>query len=265
MTNEEYSNLYAKQHARYERRAYPIFLKALHEQITPTLKWITENQSVEVPLDALVVPAIWRTPMVEVYEMIGMLAAKREYFFMRDAEKGVLDFLVAKWREIFYFYSINYAYRIENELSETTKEEIRRALTTAYELNLNTDQTAALIRKQVYNQISRSRAVMIARTETNTAASLGKMTGGKSWLEEQGQKGYKEFIGRADERERHTHFELNNDIIPIDEPFKFGTEYAQYPGDVTLSAGERINCRCTFLIMSQRRYERIIAGRNTTA
>ena len=236
----------------------------MHEQITPTLKWVTENQSVEVPLDALVVPSVWRNPMVEVYEMIGMLAAKREYFFMRDAEKGVLDFLVAKWREIFYFYSINYAYRIENELSETTKEEIRRALTMAYELNLNADQTAALIRKQVYNQISRSRAVMIARTETNTAASLGKMTGGKSWLEEQGQKGYKEFIGRADERERHTHFELNNDIIPIDEPFKFGTEYAQYPGDVNLSAGERINCRCTFLIMSQRRYDRIIAGRNTT-
>ena len=274
MTNEEYSNLYAKQHARYERRAYPIFLKALHEQITPTLKWITENQSVEVPLDALVVPAIWRTPMVEVYEMIGMLAAKREYFFMRDAEKGVLDFLVAKWREIFYFYSINYAYRIENELSETTKEEIRRALTTAYELNLNTDQTAALIRKQVYNQISRSRAVMIARTETTTAASLGKETGAKSWLSEQNQQGYKQWIGREDSRERGRetdtmHGHLNDQIIPIDEKFTFTdakgiTSYGTMPGDVNLPANQRINCRCSLIYMSQRRYERIIAGRNTT-
>lgn len=261
MTNEEYSALYAKQHKRYERRAYPIFLRALHEQIQPTLTWIKDNNDVTPPLDALVVPAIWRKPMVEVYEMIGNLAARREYFYMRSTDKGVLDFLVNEWRVIFYNYAINYAYRIENELSETTKETIRRSLAESYELGYNADQTAAYIRKRVYNEISRSRAVMISRTESNTAASLGKMTGGKQWLKEQNQQGYKEFIGREDERERHTHFELNNDIIPIDEPFKFGTEYAQYPGDVNLSARERINCRCTFIIMSARRYERLQAER----
>jgi len=262
MTNEEYSNLYAKQHARYERRAYPIFLRALHEQIQPTIDWIKVNGPDNPPLDALVVPAIWRDPMVEVYQMIGMLAARREYFFMRNTDKGALDFLIEAWRQVFYTYAINYAYRQESELSETTKNEIRYALSVAYDNNLNTDETAAYIRKRVYNEISRSRAVMIARTETGTAASLGKMTGGKSWLSEQGQKGYKEFIGRADERERHTHWELNNDIIPIDEPFKFGTDLAQFPCDVNLSAAERINCRCSFLIMSERRYNRLMAERS---
>lgn len=259
MTNEEYSNLYAKQHARYERRAYPIFLRALHEQIALTIKWISDNQDVNPPLDALVVPAIWRKPMVEVYEMIGLLSARREYFFMRSTDKGALDFLIEVWRQEFYMYAINYAYRIENELSETTKEEIRYALSVAFDNNLNSDQTAAYIRKRVYNEISRSRAVMIARTETTTASNLGKEKGARQWLKETDQKGYKQWIGREDERERHTHWELNNDIIPIDQDWNVGQDLANMPGDVRLSAGNRINCRCTQIFMSQRRYERLMA------
>lgn len=271
MTNEEYSNIYAKQHRIYERRAYPTFLRALHEQVQPTIDWIKVNGAQNPPLDALVVPAIWRDPMVEVYQMIGMLAARREYFFMRNTEKGVLDFLIEAWRQVFYTYAINYSYRIENELSETTKEEIRYALSVAYDNNMNADETASYIRKKVYNEISRSRAVMIARTETTTAASLGKDTGARSWLKEQDQKGYKQWIGREDSRERGRetdtmHWHLNDQIIPIDDNFVFTdpngvTSYAAMPGSTDLPANQRINCRCTLIYMSQRRYERLMAER----
>lgn len=250
--NERYSNLYAKQHRIYERRAYPIFLRALHDQVAPTLKWITDNQDVNPPLDALVVPGIWRSPMIEVYEMIGTLSARREYFYMRNTDKGVLDFIITAWRQIFYTYAINYAYRIENELSETTKEEIRKALAYSYENSLNADQTASHIRSRVYNEISRSRAVMIARTETTTAASLGKETGARQWLADQGQQGYKQWIGREDDRERGRetdtmHWHLNDQIIPIDDKFVFTdtngiTSYGLMPGDVNLPANQRINC-----------------------
>lgn len=274
MTASEYAALYAKQHARYERRAYPIFLNALHKQVQPTIDWITKQNEVNPPLDALVVPAIWRPAMVDVYNMIGMLAAKREYYSMRNLEKGVLDFLIEKWRQIFYTYAINYAYRVESELSETTKDRIRTALAAAYELNLNADQTAALIRKQVYNQISRSRAVMIARTETTTAASLGKDTGARQWLSDNNQQGYKQWIGREDARERGRetdtmHWHLNDTIIPIDDNFTFTdengvTSFAQMPGSTNLPANQRINCRCSLIYMSQRRYERIQAERDQT-
>lgn len=269
MNNEEYSDIYAKQHRIYERRAYPIFLRALHEQVQPTIDWIKVNGSTNPPLDALVVPAIWRDPMVEVYQMIGMLAARREYFFMRNTDKGALDFLIEAWRQVFYYYAINYAYRQENELSETTKNEIRYALSVAYDNNLNTDETVAYIRKRIYNEISRSRAVMIARTETTTAASLGKETGARQWLADQGQQGYKQWIGREDDRERGRetdtmHWHLNDQIIPIDDKFVFTdangiTSYGLMPGDVNLPANQRINCRCTLIYMSQRRYERIMA------
>lgn len=272
MTNEEYSNRYARQHARYERRAKPIFLDALHKQVQPTIDWIVNQQETHPPLDALVVPAIWRPAMVEVYNMIGMLAARREYFYMRSTDKGVLDFLVEKWRQIFYTYAINYAYRQENELSETTKEEIRKALAYSYEQNYNADESAAYIRKVVYNQISRDRAVLIARTETTTAASLGKMTGAKQYLTDTNQQGYKQWIGRADARERgretdSMHWALNDTIIPMDEDFEFTdangvTSYGQMPGDTRLPANQRCNCRCTTIFMTQRRYERLIAARD---
>ncbi len=279
MTNEEYSNTYAKQHAIYERRVKPIFLRALHEQIQPVLDWIKVNPTDYAfkypPLDALVVPAIWRKPMVEAYEMIGTLAARREYFFMRNTDKGALDFLIEAWRQVFYMYAVNYSYRIENELSETTKQEIRYALSVAFDNNMNADETASYIRKRVYNEISRSRAVMIARTETTTAASLGKETGARSWLKEQEQTGYKQWIGREDSRERGRetdtmHWHLNDQIIPIDEKFTFTdadgvTSYGLMPGDTSLPANQRIQCRCTLIYMSARRYERIIAEGNTTA
>lgn len=262
MTTEEYSNRYAKQHAIYERRAYPVFLRALHDQVQPSIDWIVKQQEVNPPLDALVVPAIWRKPMIEVYQMIGMLAAKREYFNMVATDKGVLDFLVAKWRAIFYEYALNYSYRIENELSETTKETIRRTLAVAYEMNLNADQTAALIRKQVYNEISRSRAVMISRTETSTAANLGKDVGARQWLSDNDQKGYKQYIGREDSRERGRttdtmHWHLNDTIIPIDDNFTFTdengvTSYAPMPGSTTLPANQRINCFIPDSITSQK-------------
>lgn len=195
--------------------------------------------------------------MQQAYELVATTAARREYYWMRNTEnKAILDFLVDAWRAIFMDYATNYSYRIMNELSETTKEEIRKALSEAYELQLNSDQTASYIRKKVGREISRSRAVLIARTESATAANLGKMTGAKSWLEEAGEKGYKQWIGRV-VNERSTHLALNDTIIPIDDDFFVGGERALAPGDTRLSAAERCNCRCTVQYMSERRYRRM--------
>jgi hypothetical protein len=51
---------------------------------------------------------------------------------------------------------------------------------------------------------------------------------------------------QRDERVRVTSFHtaVTGKKIPIDEPFKGGGQSAEYPGDVTLDVGERINCRC---------------------
>jgi hypothetical protein len=249
---------------------YPIFLSALRKQIEPVLAWVAEF-GINPPLDALIKPSVFRIPIRQAYEIVGTLAAKREYYYMREMEgKGFIDFLVDKWRALFNDYATTYAYRIENDLSETTKEEIRIALRYAYENTLNANQTAAYIRKSVYNEISRTRAVMIARTEATTASNLGKEIGAKEWLKETGQAGYKQWLGRGDSRERgfgtdHGHWDLNNDIIPIEQDWtlvdgKGVVSHGQRPGDTRLPANQRIRCRCTQLFMSARRYERMQRG-----
>lgn len=256
------SELYEKQHERYAKRVYPLFLRALVEQIQPTLEFIRRTGNTQPPLDLLVNPRVFIKPLNEAYQITGELAAKREYYSIRTAEtKAISDVLLDAWRAIFYDYSTNYAYRIINELAETTKEEIRRALAYSYDNGYNADRTATYIRNSVGRNIARSRAVLISRTETATAANLGKITGAKSWLKEQGEEGYKEWIGRNDGRERHTHVAMNGVIIPIDEDFNVDGEKASTPGDVRLSAGERCNCRCSVIYMSKRRYDRMMASK----
>lgn len=263
------SELYEQQHERYTKGVYPIFLKALKQELAPTIEFIRRTGNTEPPLDILVNPNIWIRPMQDAYELVGTLAAKREYYAIRgaDQQKRILDFLIDAWRAIFLDYATNYAYRIDNELSETTKEEIRKALREGYEMGLNADRMATYIRRKVGGQISRARAVIISRTETATAANLGKRTGAESWLKETGQQGYKQWIGREDARERGRetdtmHWRLNNTILPIDEPFTFTdpegvTSRGMMPGDTNLPANQRINCRCTLVYMSERRYRRI--------
>lgn len=255
------SELYEKQLERYAKRTYPIFIRALVEQVQPTLEFIRRTENTDPPLDILVDPNIWIRPMQQAYELVATTAARREYYWMRNIEnKAILDFLIDAWRAVFMDYSTNYAYRIMNELSETTREEIRRALKESYDQNLNANQTATYIRKRVGREIPRSRAVLIARTESATAANLGKLTGAKSWLEESGQEGYKQWIGRV-VNERSTHLALNDTIIPMDEDFMVGGEKATAPGDTRLSADERCNCRCTVIYMSKRRYDRMQAAK----
>jgi len=255
-------DLYEKQLKRYAVRTYPIFLRALQSQVNPVVEYIRRTGNVDPPLDILVIPNVFIRPIQQSYEMVGLLSAKRQFYLMQRTEnKAAIDFLIDAWKAIFLDYATNYAYRIDNELSETTKEEIRRALAEAYEQGLNADKTATYIREKVGRKISRSRAVLISRTESATAANLGKRTGAESWLSENNEKGYKQWIGRNDGRERITHIELNDDIIPMEQDFRVGNDKGQYPGDVRLSADERCNCRCTVIYLSERRYNRMMEER----
>ena len=256
-------NIYAGQHLLYAKRIRPIFLNALQRQIEPVIQWLEANLG-DPPLDALLDSKIFRLPMVSAYGMVGQLSAKRSYYLMRESEGGikasVIDLFIDLWAKIFRDYALNYAYRIENELTETTKEEIRRSLAEGRELGYNNFRLATLMRKNVQGQISRSRAILIALTESTTASNLGAEEGAKSWLKEQGQKGYQQWLGRDDGKERHTHVALNDKIIPIGDKWNVGGEFAYMPGDTKLSAKERCKCRCTRLFMSERRYLRMQAN-----
>lgn len=250
--------IYQKQHKLYAKRIRPLFLSAIRKQIKPVIDWMETFQTLNPPLDALVPSDVFRVPYKQAFDMVGITAAKREYYYMQGNDsKGVLDFLVNKWRILFNSYALDYAYRIENELTETTKQSIRDALQKAYDEGLNADRAITLIKKYALGQISRFRATLISRTETTTISNYAKEVGARDWLAEQGQKGYKQWIGRNDGHERRSHILLNDMIIPIDDKFNVGGIPADRPGDLNLSAKERIQCRCTLIYMSERRYNRM--------
>lgn len=57
---------------------------------------------------------------------------------------------------------------------------------------------------------------------------------------------HKRWNTQGDEKVRRTafHNSVNGKVVPIDSVFKGGGQVAEYPSDVTLDVGERINCRC---------------------
>lgn len=257
---QQIATLFAREHRNYEKRIRPIFLNAVRRNATSALNWIDVNGANDVPLTLLVVPEDWINPIRQAYALVSNLAAKREFYYQKRI-KADIDILLDVWREIFGEYATAYAYRIMNELAETTRETIREAIKEGFDLRLNGSQLASYIRRRVMGVISRTRANTIARTEATTAANLGKEQGAKSYFDQNGTKGYKEWITRLDGRERHTHQMADDTIIPIDDMYDVGNEKALRPGDINLSGKERINCRCTQIFMSAERYRRIQANK----
>lgn len=254
---QQIAHTFAREHRNYEKRIRPIFLNAVRANATNALNWIEVNGADNVPLDLLVNSSDWINPMVNAYSLVSNLAAKREYYYQKRVKATEIDILINVWYEIFRNYATQYAYRIMNELTDTTKESIRDAIAEGFELRLNGSQLASYIRKRVLGVISRNRANTIARTEATTAANLGKSQGAKSYFEQQGEQGYKEWITRIDGKERIAHHIENETIIPIDEDYIVGGELAAMPGDTRLSGSQRCNCRCTQIFMSAERYRRI--------
>jgi len=126
-----------------------------------------------------------------------------------------------------------------SNINSTTVDKIILQTTAAMEAGANAnDLQQAIIDTGVF---SPSRALMLSRTITGTAANLGQISGAinvgatdKTW-------------STATFEVRKSHQAMNNKTIPIDEFFIVGGHKAMFPLDNRLPPGERVNCRCTLL------------------
>jgi hypothetical protein len=137
------------------------------------------------------------------------------------------------------------------DITNTTKEQIRRFLIQSAEQNLTLPQTIALLRT---SGITDYRAELIARTETGRAANIGSMVGATST----GLVTIKEWIAARDNRTRreprdHTdHLIMDGTKLPMEKQFQvpnnqvgLGYELMDHPCDSKASAANVCNCRCT--------------------
>lgn len=256
---------YAKQHKIAEKQLLPIFRTALYKSIEPVIKWVEIMGIDGVNPGELINKGVWIDAYEKAYNLIGLKFARREYYWQRkqeglteQEEKATgIGFLIDIWNGKLRDFALQYTYNIQQELNDYTVQIIRRALGDAGSLELDQFGRVRFFIKDLKEKM-RARSLVISRTEATRTSNLGKELGARSWIDESGQQGYKMWLGRNDNRERDSHLEENNTIIPIDELYSVGGEQCERPGDIALSASQSINCRCSQSLMSQNRYNQLL-------
>jgi len=248
-------------HKTAEKQLLPLFRKSIMQSIQPVMTYAELEGTDNIPVEQLINRNVWQSVYQRAYEITGMKMAKSEYYRQRKNEPtatkaSAIDFLVDVWSGKLKDYALQYVYQIQRELNDTTVEMIRRALGDVADLDMNREGRVRLFLKGLGHR-AKMRAGTISRTEVTTIANLGKSIAAQSWVDEQGGGGYHVWLGRI-ANERQSHLDANNTILPLSEPYTVGGEIAERPGDVHLSAKERINCRCTQSIMTANRYNRYV-------
>lgn len=90
--------------------------------------------------------------------------------------------------------------------------------------------------------LSNDRAMFISECEANSILNYRQYSKAVK-----AGKTKKKWIDIGDKRERKTHLEVGETILPIDEPFSVGDSLLQFPKDTSLgaSADEIVNFRCS--------------------
>lgn len=118
------------------------------------------------------------------------------------------------------------------QVTDTTKQAIRDAL----EAGLKEGESIDQLRKRIEDSgaFARSRAELIARTETTRVTNGAQMDATQNIARELGVAATKTWVATRDSRVRDSHLMMDGETVPIDGTFPNGREA---PGEP--------NCRCT--------------------
>lgn len=142
------------------------------------------------------------------------------------------------------------------EINKTTFNILRRNLMATISQDITDGKTMREMAKdlvdiadEVYDNMSASRAMLIARTETATTVNAGQFI---TYSNEGVEK--KQWMSALDDRTRgmyqddeFDHVHADGEEVNINQPFMATGEALMYPGDPNGSAGNNCNCRCVVL------------------
>jgi hypothetical protein len=242
---QDYRKLYANALKQYS----PKFKKELQNQVNTYCRTLDYNKISDKAL---------KKTIYKLHLAMGTKMALISESAVKKSVKGVyvpMEFKSAK-TDAFQYAIIQVLQndgldQLAADITETTKEQIRRFLIQSAEQNLTLPQTIALLRT---SGITDYRAELIARTETGRAANIGSMVGATST----GLVTIKEWIAARDNRTRreprdHTdHLIMDGTKLPMEKQFQvpnnqvgLGYELMDHPCDSKASAANVCNCRCT--------------------
>jgi hypothetical protein len=101
--------------------------------------------------------------------------------------------------------------------------------------------------RQKFNGLADYQARRIVRTEATNAANYATEQAALNLFP--GQDMTKTWRSGYDARVRPAHQAANGQIVPFNSKFSVGGESLQRPGDPSASAGNRINCRCSMIVL----------------
>ena len=141
------------------------------------------------------------------------------------------------------------------DMDEVTVKELRRVLGASI---AEGDGLQVQIKKMIaasdelFFDMSKSRAELIARTESCTTINAGSTELYKA--EGITMKGW---LSVQDERTRDAHLLMDGVVVPIDEKFEVPATsqsegaFMDYPGDASAPAAQTCNCRCTIFALTK--------------
>ena len=247
---QDYRKLYANALKQYS----PKFKKELQNQVNTYCRTLDYN--------AISDKAIKKT-IQKLHLAMGVKMAQISSKVVKRSVKGHYEALEVKSAEtdLFSYTILQYLQtqgidQLAYDITNTTKDQIRRYLVQSAEQNLTLPETIVLLRGA---GITDYRAELIARTETGRAANIGSMVGATST----GLVTVKEWIAAKDNRTRRIprdqfdHLNMDGTKIPMDATFKLqnkkgGFDLMLHPCDSSGSAGDVCNCRCTLGYEAQR-------------
>jgi len=116
--------------------------------------------------------------------------------------------------------------------------------------NMTLPQIAKLVSDK-FLPISRSRAALIARTETHNAASYANHAYHLQVEADLGTKMIKRWAATNDARTRSAHAAANGQTVDMAESFIVGGAQMEFAGDSKGGAKNVINCRCVILYVDE--------------
>jgi len=249
MSSEEWT----KAHGRYEKYAKPIFNRALKESYAPLLTMlpIINYDNYQSLIRSNINQLAMNQAYLKVYTKVGLVHGNRiGRELNREQKRYVRDLYESTFlRSIYEWVQTNLGQRIV-DVNEYTIELIQQLVTDSIDRNYSVSQLRAYLQRSLNSpKFTRVRALRIARTETTTAANHGSfVAAGESDLVLD-----KEWIAVMDERTRHDHRIENGQTAPKEENFKMANgDLLLFPGDPKGSAGQVINCRCSYAWVPRR-------------
>jgi hypothetical protein len=250
----KYHKTYLKLHKEYEAYAYPIIKKALDEQTGVVADFVNEDNfdDIELYIQFLVQQKPLYDGLEKIYTKVGVSAATFSYDYIRNSvPKTKKDFIIDFFNAVWYEEMVNYFRLIGGTkvsgIDDTTKNIVKNLLANILGQNLSRRDQAKLFEETLNDpSFNRARSLVIARTESTTAANHGINEGARS----SDYEVVKFWINTKDKRTRLSHLAMTQDRIGLNQPFLVldpktnEVTEMMYPGDVAAPAKEVVNCRC---------------------